>query len=68
MRKRLQVLLEGNHGDFARASGVFSNYGYIAVFLVLVACGFGVPIPEDITQFLVVLSVENLPQGLSTFT
>ncbi len=27
----------------------FSNYGYIAVFLVLVACGFGVPIPEDIT-------------------
>jgi membrane protein DedA with SNARE-associated domain len=27
----------------------FSNYGYIAVFLVLVACGFGLPIPEDIT-------------------
>lgn len=27
----------------------FSEYGYAAVFLVLVACGFGVPIPEDIT-------------------
>lgn len=27
----------------------FSNYGYIAVFCVLLACGFGLPIPEDIT-------------------
>lgn len=27
----------------------FAVYGYIAVFLVLVACGFGLPIPEDIT-------------------
>ena len=27
----------------------FANYGYAAVFGVLVACGFGVPIPEDIT-------------------
>lgn len=27
----------------------FTVYGYIAVFLVLVACGFGLPIPEDIT-------------------
>ncbi|AWX14341.1 DedA family protein [Mergibacter septicus] len=27
----------------------FSEYGYIAVFLVLIICGFGVPIPEDIT-------------------
>jgi membrane protein DedA with SNARE-associated domain len=27
----------------------FSNYGYIAVFIVLLACGFGLPIPEDIT-------------------
>lgn len=27
----------------------FANYGYVAVFLVLLACGFGVPIPEDIT-------------------
>lgn len=27
----------------------FSEYGYWAVFFVLVICGFGVPIPEDIT-------------------
>lgn len=27
----------------------FTEYGYAAVFLVLIACGFGVPIPEDIT-------------------
>lgn len=27
----------------------FTAYGYVAVFLVLVACGFGLPIPEDIT-------------------
>ena len=27
---------------------VFASYGYIAVFSVLVACGFGIPIPEDI--------------------
>jgi len=27
----------------------FSSYGYWAVFLVLLACGFGVPIPEDVT-------------------
>ena len=27
----------------------FADYGYIAVFLVLVACGLGLPIPEDIT-------------------
>lgn len=27
----------------------FTNYGYIAVFLVLIACGFGLPLPEDIT-------------------
>lgn len=27
----------------------FSSYGYIAVFVVLLICGFGVPIPEDIT-------------------
>lgn len=34
----LQILL-----DF------FTSYGYFAVFLVLLICGFGVPIPEDIT-------------------
>ena len=27
----------------------FSEYGYFAVFIVLVACGFGLPVPEDIT-------------------
>ncbi len=27
----------------------FTEYGYIAVFLVLVFCGLGLPIPEDIT-------------------
>ena len=27
---------------------VFTQYGYIAVFIVIVACGFGVPIPEDV--------------------
>lgn len=27
----------------------FSEYGYIAVFSVLIICGFGVPIPEDVT-------------------
>ncbi|KAE9534607.1 DedA family protein [Ursidibacter arcticus] len=27
----------------------FSSYGYFAVFFVLLICGFGVPIPEDIT-------------------
>ena len=28
---------------------VFTDYGYAAVFGVLLVCGFGVPIPEDIT-------------------
>lgn len=27
----------------------FQGYGYVAVFLVLIACGFGLPVPEDIT-------------------
>lgn len=27
----------------------FTNYGYVAVFFVLLICGFGVPIPEDVT-------------------
>ena len=34
---------------FAFLEAFFSQYGYAAVFLVLIACGFGVPIPEDIT-------------------
>ena len=27
---------------------VFTQYGYVAVFVVLVGCGFGIPIPEDV--------------------
>jgi membrane protein DedA with SNARE-associated domain len=34
---------------FALLEAFFTEYGYAAVFLVLVACGFGVPIPEDVT-------------------
>lgn len=29
--------------------GFFTQFGYLAVFSVLLACGFGLPIPEDIT-------------------
>ncbi len=29
--------------------GFFSSYGYAAVFGMLVLCGFGLPVPEDIT-------------------
>jgi membrane protein DedA with SNARE-associated domain len=28
---------------------IFSDYGYFAVFFMLLLCGFGLPIPEDIT-------------------
>lgn len=28
---------------------IFSEYGYIAVFLALILCGFGLPVPEDIS-------------------
>ena len=34
---------------FVLLEAFFTEYGYAAVFFVLVACGFGVPIPEDIT-------------------
>lgn len=34
---------------FDLLSQFFTEYGYVAVFLVLIACGMGVPIPEDIT-------------------
>lgn len=27
----------------------FTDYGYVAVFTVLFLCGFGIPIPEDVT-------------------
>ena len=28
---------------------IFTEYGYIAVFTMLLICGFGVPVPEDVT-------------------
>jgi membrane protein DedA with SNARE-associated domain len=28
---------------------IFTEYGYVAVFVMLLICGFGVPVPEDIT-------------------
>ena len=28
---------------------IFTQYGYIAVFVMLLVCGFGVPVPEDVT-------------------
>ncbi len=34
---------------FAILEAFFVQYGYAAVFFVLLACGFGVPIPEDVT-------------------
>lgn len=34
---------------FALLESFFTQFGYAAVFLVLVICGFGVPIPEDVT-------------------
>lgn len=34
---------------FALLETFFGDYGYLAVFIVLLACGMGVPIPEDIT-------------------
>ncbi len=28
---------------------IFTEYGYLAVFAMLLICGFGVPVPEDVT-------------------
>lgn len=28
---------------------IFTEYGYLAVFIMLLICGFGVPVPEDVT-------------------
>ena len=28
---------------------IFTEYGYFAVFVMLLICGFGVPVPEDVT-------------------
>lgn len=30
-------------------SGIFLDYGYLAVFLVLLLCGLGLPLPEEVT-------------------
>ena len=35
--------------SIALLESFFTQYGYAAVFLVLISCGFGVPIPEDVT-------------------
>ncbi len=35
--------------DLQTLVDIFQSYGYAAVFLALLACGFGLPIPEDIT-------------------
>ncbi|MDF7676674.1 DedA family protein [Neisseriaceae bacterium ESL0693] len=34
---------------FAVLEAFFTEYGYIAVFMVLVVCGLGIPVPEDLT-------------------
>ncbi|NLD09928.1 MAG: DedA family protein, partial [Xanthomonadaceae bacterium] len=34
---------------FSWLEPIFIDYGYVAVFIVLLLCGFGVPIPEDVT-------------------
>ena len=34
---------------FAILQAFFTQYGYFAVFGALIVCGFGVPIPEDVT-------------------
>ena len=28
---------------------IFTEYGYWAVFVMLLICGFGIPVPEDVT-------------------
>ncbi|OYT88901.1 MAG: DedA family protein [Burkholderiales bacterium PBB6] len=28
---------------------IFTEYGYLAVFTMLLICGFGIPVPEDVT-------------------
>jgi membrane protein DedA with SNARE-associated domain len=28
---------------------IFTEYGYLAVFIMLLVCGFGIPVPEDVT-------------------
>lgn len=44
----------------------FTSYGYFAVFFVLVACGLGLPIPEDVTLIAggVICAISN-SQGVT---
>lgn len=47
---RLQALPVLRSMDvFQTLMPIFTEYGYIAVFVMLLICGFGVPIPEDVT-------------------
>lgn len=49
----------------------FTDYGYIAVFLVLVACGFGLPVPEDVTLIaggVICALSRGAPHELNTHT
>ncbi len=40
----------GPRTHHAGVQGLFSQFGYLAVFLALTAAGLGVPIPEELTQ------------------
>jgi len=42
---------------------LFTNHGYAAVFSVLLLCGFGLPVPEDVTLVAggVISGIENSP-------
>ncbi|TGN16913.1 DedA family protein [Leptospira idonii] len=37
------------YGNFTGLVSIFTQFGYFAVFGVLILCGFGLPIPEDIS-------------------
>ena len=51
---------------FALLEVFFGKYGYIAVFIVLLLCGLGVPIPEDVTLVTggVMVGLGNADLGL----
>lgn len=41
--------MDFNFFDFDVLYEFFKNYGYFAVLIVLIICGLGIPIPEDLT-------------------
>jgi LPXTG-motif cell wall-anchored protein len=45
---------------------LFTNHGYAAVFSVLLLCGFGLPVPEDVTLVAggVISGIENSPMRI----